>query len=140
MSTKKISSGHSGQNRKKVDIFKEHHMENLICTACKTAKPRKDFKRSATLSQTRAWLRNSLATKRMTYIGKECNDCHKQTKRKSKDLTPEELRKRLINEGVNSLVVEELIARRRATGSKKKSVSAKRTMRKRWQAKKSNNE
>lgn len=140
MSTKKISSGHSGQNRKKVDIFKEHHMENLICTACKTAKPRKDFKRSATLAQTRAWLRNSLATKRMTYIGKECNDCHKQTKRKSKDLTPEELRKRLINEGVNSLVVEELIARRRATGSKKKSVSAKRTMLKRWQAKKSNNE
>lgn len=115
-------------------------MENLICTACKTAKPRKDFKRSATLAQTRAWLRNSLATKRMTYIGKECNDCHKQTKRKSKDLTPEELRKRLINEGVNSLVVEELIARRRATGSKKKSVSAKRTMLKWWQAKKSNNE
>jgi predicted RNA-binding protein YlxR (DUF448 family) len=115
-------------------------MENLTCTACKTTKPRKEFKRLATLSQTRAWLRNALATKRMTYIGKECNDCHKQTKRKSKDLTPEELRKRLINEGTHPLLVQTQIAKRRATGSKKKSVSAKRTMLKWWQAKKANNE
>ena len=112
----------------------------MLCPICNTEKERKDFKRLATLAQTRAWLRNSLATKRMTYIGKECNDCHKQTKRKSKDLTPEELRKRLINEGKHPLLVQTQIAKRRATGSKKKSVSAKRTMRKRWQAKKSNNE
>jgi signal recognition particle GTPase len=115
-------------------------MESMICPVCKTAKQRKDFKRMATLSQTRAWLRNALATQRMTYIGKECNDCHKQTRRKSKDLTPNELHRRLINEGVNPLVVEELIARRRARGAKKKSAVASRVMKAHWKSKKSNQE
>lgn len=115
-------------------------MESIICPVCKTAKQRKDFKRLATLSQTKAWLRNSLATKRMTYVGKECNDCHKQTKRTNKDLTPNELHRRLINEGMNTLVVQERIARRRAQGSKKKSAVMSKAMKVHWQTKKSNNE
>lgn len=112
----------------------------MLCPMCNTDKERKDFKRYATLSQTRSWLRNPLASKRMTYIGKECNECHKQTKRKPQDLTPNELRKKLVNNGVNPFVIEERVAQRRAQGSKKKSVSARRTMRKVWQTKKSNNE
>ena len=78
----------------------------MLCPVCTKEKERKDFKRLATLSQTKAWLRNPLASKRMTYIGKECNDCHKQTKRKYKDLTPVELQKRLINQGVNPIKIE----------------------------------
>ena len=112
----------------------------MLCPICNTEKPRKDFKRKATLSQTRAWLRNPLATKRMDYIGKECNACHKQTKRKPSDLTPNELHKRLINEGVNSFLVQARIAQRRAQGVKKKAAAASRMMRQRWQSKKSNQE
>jgi hypothetical protein len=139
LSTIFLSSGQSGHRRKKVDIFKEHRMENTVCPVCKTAKPRKDFKRMVTLAQTRAWLRNPLASKRMTYIGKECNECHKQVKRKSKDLTPNELHKRLINEGKNPLVVQAQIAKRRAQGAKKKSAVMSRTMRSWWQERKSSN-
>jgi len=115
-------------------------MENTICPICKTAKPRKDFKRLATLTQTRAWLRNPSATKRMTYIGKECNQCHKQTTRKNKDLTPEELRKKLVNEGKHPLIVSAQVAKRREQGTKKKSAVMSRTMRTWWETKKSNNE
>ncbi len=120
-----------------VDISTENPM---LCPICNTKKARKDFKRLATLAQTRAWLRNPTTTKRITYIGKECNDCHKQTKRKPHDLTPNELHKRLINEGVNPMAIEVRIAKRRAQGSKKKSTVASRAMRAWWQTKKSNNE
>jgi hypothetical protein len=133
-STFYFSSGHSGHCRKKVDVFKENPM---LCPICNTEKERKDFKRFATLTQTKAWLRKPDATKRMTYVGKECNECHKQTRRKSADLTPNELHRRLINEGVHPLVVQDQIAKRRAQGSKKKSVAASRTMREWWQTKKS---
>lgn len=120
-----------------MDIFKEIIM---LCPKCNTEKERKHFKRLATLAQSRAWIGNPSSTKRITYIGKECNECHKQTVRKSKDLTPEELRKKLVNKGVNPLIVEARIARRRAQGSKKKSVIASRTMSAWWQTKKSNEE
>lgn len=112
----------------------------MLCPICNTDKPRKDFKRLATLAQTRAWLSNPLAIKRITYTGKECNDCHKQTIRKNKDLTPNELHKRLVNAGVNPLLIEARVAKRRAQGSKKKSTVASRAMRAWWQTKKSNNE
>lgn len=112
----------------------------MLCPKCNTEKERKDFKRLATLAQSRAWLRNPLASKRITYIGKECNECHKQIMRKNKDLTPNELHKRLINEGVNPMLIEARIIKRRAQGSKKKSVVSSRTMRAWWQTKKSNNE
>jgi hypothetical protein len=121
----------------KVDISME---EPMLCPICNTKKARKDFKRLATLAQTKAWLGNPSATKRMTYTGKECNECHKQTKRKTTDLTPEELRKKLVNDGVHPLVIEERIAKRRAQGIKKKSAVMSRTMHAWWQTKKSNNE
>lgn len=111
-------------------------MENLVCPVCKAAKPRKHFKRLATLAQTKAWLRNPLASKRITYFGKECNECHKQTIRKNTDLTPNELHKRLVNEGVNPMLIEAQVAKRRARGAKKKSVVASRAMRAWWQTKK----
>lgn len=109
----------------------------MLCPICNAEKERKDFKRLATLAQTRAWIRNPLATKRITYIGKECNDCHKQTVRKSQDLTPNELHKRLVNQGKNPLMIEVRVAQRRAKGSKKKSVVASRAMREYWKTKKS---
>ena len=108
----------------------------MLCPKCNTEKERKQFKRLATLAQSRAWIGNPLSTKRITYIGKECNQCHKQTTRKNADLTPNELHKRLINEGVNPLVVEERIAKRRAQGAKKKSVVTSRTMSAYWKTKK----
>lgn len=108
----------------------------MLCPICNIEKERKDFKRLATLAQTRAWLRNPLAPKRITYIGKECNQCHKQTKRKAKDLTPGELHRRLINEDVNPIKVHDKLAKRRAQGSKKKSISASRTMKAWWSDKK----
>ena len=112
----------------------------MLCPKCNTDKERKHFKRLATLAQSRAWLSNPSATKRITYTGKECNECHKQIVRKTKDLTPNELHKRLINEGMNPMLVEARVAKRRAQGSKKKSVIASRAMHAWWQTKKSNNE
>lgn len=109
-------------------------MDSIFCLTCNTAKPRKDFKRNATLAQTKAWLRNPLATKRMTYIGKECNQCHKLSSRKQSDITPAEIKRRLINEGVNPLKIEATLAKRKARTAKKKSIVARRTMLARWRA------
>lgn len=108
----------------------------MLCPVCNTDKERKHFKRLATLAQTKAWLRNPLASKRMTYFGKECNECHKQTIRKNTDLTPNELHRRLVNAGVNPVVIETRVAERRAKGIKKKSVVASRAMREWWQVRK----
>lgn len=110
----------------------------MLCPVCNTEKERKDFKRLASLAQTKSWLKNPLASKRITYIGKECNQCHKQVKRKQNQLTPAELRKRLINEGANPLKIEVTLAKRKAQGVKKKSAVMSRTMRAWWRSKASN--
>ena len=47
-------------------------MPTLTCTRCNTELERSEFKRLATLAQSRAWTKNPLATKRITYIGKIC--------------------------------------------------------------------
>ena len=108
----------------------------MLCPTCNTEKERKHFKRLATLAQSRAWTGNPFSTKRIAYTGKECNECHKQTKRKPSDLTPNELHRRLTNEGKNPLVVQAQVAKRRAQGSKKKSAVTSRIMRAWWQTKK----
>ena len=80
----------------------------MQCPNCNNEREPKDFKRFATLSQTKAWLHNPNATKRMIYVGSICNDCHKQVTRKPNELTPAELRKRLINEGRSTEEVDAL--------------------------------
>ena len=94
-------------------------MPTLTCPRCNTAREPKDFKRIATLAQTRSWLKNPLATKRIVYSGSTCNDCHKQTTRKRSDLTPEEYRKRLVNEGKDPDEVDQLYESRVKLGKAK---------------------
>jgi len=100
----------------------------MRCPICNTEKPRLSFRRRATLAQTRAWLKNPNATKPTHYYGKDCNECHKQVKRKPSEIPPSELRRRLTNEGMNPLKIELLIEQRKARGTKKKSEVAKRTL------------
>ena len=99
-------------------------MPTLTCTRCNTELERSEFKRLATLAQSRAWTKNPLATKRITYIGKICNACHKQLSRKPSDLTPEEFRKRMINEGKDPDEIEYLHKNRIAKGKRKMHANA----------------
>ena len=106
-------------------------MPTLTCTQCNTPKDRAEFKRLATLAQSRAWIKNPLATKRITYIGKICNACHKQTARKPTELTPEEYRKRMINEGKAQDEIDYLHRNRIAKGKRKMQTNAVKMLRKR---------
>lgn len=80
----------------------------MRCPNCNNDREPKDFKRFASLAQTRAWLKKPTATKRMIYVGSVCNACHKQSTRKTNEITPSELRKRLINEGKSTDMVDAL--------------------------------
>lgn len=101
-------SGHSRQKGKKVDI---------LCPTCGVTKQRKDFKRLATLTQTRAWLRKPTASTRLWYVGKNCNDCARVAKPR---LTPEQLRKRLVNEGLMPEIADEFVNQRKAKTKERK--------------------
>lgn len=101
----------------------------MLCPNCKTEKETKDFRRVATLAQTRAWLRNPNATRRMEYVGSFCNTCSKAHARHSKDLSPAEYRKKLINEGVHPLIIEELVKSRVNHGKAKLRAGAIRALR-----------
>jgi hypothetical protein len=101
----------------------------MLCPNCETEKETKDFRRVATLAQTRAWLRNPDATRRMEYVGSFCNTCSKQHARHSKDLSPGEYRKKLVNEGVHPLIIEELVKSRVEHGKAKLKAGAIRALR-----------
>jgi hypothetical protein len=58
----------------------------------------------------------------MWYFGSTCNACHKLTKRKPSELTPEEHRKRLVNENNGSIYAWQTYNQRRAAGKKKLSA------------------
>jgi hypothetical protein len=102
----------------------------MLCPNCNTERDRKDFQRYATLSQTRAWLKNPNAKTRLHYTGKICNACHKQTVRKPSEIPPEELRKRLVNEGKNPAMVEHIHAQRIKAGKKRQSTGGLRAIKK----------
>lgn len=108
-------------------------MEKL-CPKCNQSLPRSDFKRLATLSQTRSWLRNPNAQRRMWYWGEVCNTCSKQVRRKRNpsDLPPSEYERRLINEGRPQFFVDLAVAERRARGTEKRQESACRSRKKRY--------
>lgn len=97
-------------------------MQTLTCTRCNTTAPRASFKRLASRAQTRSWLKKPDTNKRMWYFGSTCNACHKLTKRKPSELTPEEHRKRLVNENNGSIYAWQTYNQRREAGKKKLSV------------------
>ena len=103
----------------------------MLCPNCNTERDVKDFKRYATLTQTRSWLKNPNAKTRLLYTGKVCNACHKQTVRKPSDISPEELRKRMVSQGVNPDLVEHLHAQRVKAGKKRQSEGGLRAVKKR---------
>jgi hypothetical protein len=88
--------------------------DSAYCSSCSTIKPIADFKRRATLSQARAWLKKKHLKQTHEYIGKLCNACHR--KRKPSELSPEELRKRMVNEGKNPLIVQAKVEAHYAKG------------------------
>ena len=88
--------------------------DGAYCSGCHTLKPIADFKRRATLSQARAWLKKKHLKQTHEYIGKLCNGCQKR--RKPSDLSPEELRKRLVNEGANPLKIQAQVEAHYAKG------------------------
>jgi hypothetical protein len=89
-------------------------LDGAYCKSCHTIKPIADFTRRATLSQARAWLKKKHLKQTHEYIGKLCNGCQKR--RKPSDLSPEELRKRLVNEGANPLKIQAKVEAHYAKG------------------------
>ena len=83
------------------------------CPDCLQIKSLRHFKRLASLAQTRCWLRNPLAKRRLEYEGKECNDCHNAKSKRPEDLTREQMRRRLRAEGVHAFVIEDKITKRK---------------------------
>lgn len=104
---------------------------HLTCKRCTSTKNRTEFKRLASLAQSRAWLKNPNASKRIWYYGDICNACHKQTKRKPSELTPEELRKHLINEGNDAEYAEWAANQHRLKGKQRMAENMKEVLRKR---------
>lgn len=89
-------------------------LDGAYCSGCSTIKPIADFKRRATLSESRNWTKNPDLKRAITYEGKLCNDCHRR--RKPSELSPEELRKRMVNEGKNPLIVQAKVKAHYAKG------------------------
>lgn len=100
----------------------------MLCSRCKTERPTKEFKRHATLAQTRSWLKKPTATKRMVYVGSICNACHKESRRKPSELSPAELRAHLINEDLPKHFVDSVLERRRKAGKAKLRASTLRSL------------
>jgi hypothetical protein len=98
-------------------------MDIHICTTCNEAKSRADFTRLATLAQTRAWLRNPNAQRRLTYHGAECNACFNKTKRTPLDMSPSEYARRLKNEGKDPQHIATHVANRVASGKRRASAA-----------------
>jgi hypothetical protein len=90
-----------------------------LCSACRKLKRIRLFRRYASLSQTRAWLRNPLATQRLKYEGRECNRCFGLTTRKAHDMSPAELERRLHNEETHPLFLINAVSDRKAEGKRK---------------------
>jgi len=108
-------------------------MEKL-CSHCNQTLPRSAFKRLASLSQTRAWLRNPNAQRRTWYWGEVCNTCSKQVKRKRppSEISPSDYERRLINEDKPRFLIDALVSERRAQGTEKRQDSARRARMKRY--------
>lgn len=96
----------------------------MRCPACLLVKSRRQFKRKASLAQSRSWLKSPTATKQITYFGKTCNDCAKSRRRARHKLTPAELEKALVNEGKNALLIKLAVEQRRAKGKRGKQKGA----------------
>jgi hypothetical protein len=86
------------------------------CSECGNECPLSDFKRRATILQTRAWTKNPTAKKRLEYEGRTCNACHSTHRLKATDISPEVYRKKLVNQGLNPLKVQARVETRRLWG------------------------
>ena len=95
---------------------------HIKCPACQQEKERKEFKRLASLAQTRAWLKKPTASKRLWYVGNVCNACN--PKRKAADIAPSELEKILIRNDVNTEIAKARIENRKAAGTKSRAKGA----------------
>ena len=101
-------------------------LDGACCSNCHVTKPIADFKRRATLSESRNWTKNPNLKRPIEYTSKVCNDCHRR--RKPSELSPEELRRRLRSEERNPLKIQAAVEQRYAKGKasrKQKQVKAK---------------
>lgn len=88
-----------------------------LCSKCKSERPLSDFIRNATLRQSRAWIKNPTAQKRLKYESKMCNECHNTHRLRAIDMNPEAYRKRLVSTGLNPLKIEARVNARRVWGA-----------------------
>lgn len=106
---------------------------DITCKTCSLTKPKRDFRRLATLAQSRALTHNPESQKRITITSATCNKCHNKARRKPTELTPEELRKRLINEGAPIHYAHQVYEERLRCGKQRRQESGKRAARSmRW--------
>lgn len=96
-------------------------VDTITCKTCKASKPRSNFRRYASLAQTRSWLKNPNAQRRTLYYGVDCNACHSKAKRKLRDIRPSELQRRLVSEGKSLEFVDIAVTARILEGRKRAS-------------------
>jgi galactose-1-phosphate uridylyltransferase len=94
-----------------------------ICNCCSQSKHPKDFRRYATLAQSRIWTRNPHMKRPIRYESSTCNECAKSKRTPTLKLSPENARRRMVNEGEHNLVIEQTVQRIRENSLKRKRVT-----------------
>lgn len=94
-----------------------------ICKQCNQQKPPDSFKRYATLAQSRIWTRNPYMKRPIEYESIVCNECARSKRTPTLRLSPENARKRMVNEGEHRLIIEQTVQRIRENSLKRKRVT-----------------
>jgi hypothetical protein len=94
-----------------------------ICKRCAQTKPPDAFKRYASLAQSRIWTRNPHMKRPIEYESVVCNECARTKRTATLDLSPENARKRMVNEGENLFVIEETVKRIKENSLHRKRVT-----------------
>lgn len=94
-----------------------------ICKCCSQPKPPRDFKRYASLAQSRIWTRNPDMKRPIEYESVVCNVCARARRGSTLSLSPENARKRMVNERENTLIIEQTVQRIRENSLQRKRVT-----------------
>lgn len=94
-----------------------------ICKCCSQPKPPSDFKRYASLAQSRIWTRNPHMKRPIEYESVVCNVCARSKRKPTLKLSPENARRRMVNERENTLIIEQTVQRIRENALQRKRVT-----------------
>lgn len=109
------------------EVLPKQTQDLKTCTVCKESKPRKQFKRTLTLAQSRAMLQRPQLSKPHTLISALCKDCQNQLKRNKakKPYIASEIRKKIEQGVIHPTIGEQRIKRKMEEANGKKALGQK---------------